>query len=77
MLRGDKGYAPQLAGLACPTRACAPQQEKPPQRAAPVHCNQRKPVRSNEDSAQPKIKTLINFKKEFNSENTLPLYPSF
>ena len=47
MLRGDKGYAPQLTGLACP-RACASQQEKPLQRAAPVHCNQPEKARAQQ-----------------------------
>ena len=48
---------------ACAPRACAPQQEKPPQwevhalqwRVAPARCNKRKPVHSNEDPMQPKI----------------------
>ena len=46
----------------CP-RACAPEQEKPPQKEAyalklersPAHWNQRKLTCSNEETAQPKI----------------------
>ena len=56
----------------CP-RAPAPQQEKPSQReacamqwkATSVCHNWRKPVRSNEDSVQRKIKTLNNNNKNF------------
>ena len=51
-------------------RACAPQQEKPPQgearalqrRVAPARHNQRKPASNNKDPTQPKINKLINFK---------------
>ena len=48
---------------ACVPRARAPQQERPLQRAActpqqkaaPIHCNERKPKQSNKDSTQSKI----------------------
>ena len=47
-------------------RACALQQEKPPQweahakqrRVAPTHCNYRKPAHTNEDPTRPKINKL-------------------
>ena len=39
-------------------RACAPQQEKPPQWEGPARHNERKPVPSNEDPTQPKINKI-------------------
>ena len=51
---------------ACAPRAHAPQQEKPQRearalqrRVAPAHCNQRKPVHSNEDTTQTNIYIYI------------------
>ena len=58
----SRAQKPQLLSPHAPTiearvpRACAPQQEKPPQRrVAPAHRNWRKHARSKEDPTQPKI----------------------
>ena len=54
-------------------RACALQQEKPPQweahapqqRVAPARCNWRESTRRNENPTQPKKIFLIKIKKEY------------
>ena len=61
-------------------RACALQQEKPPQweahapqqRVASTHRNWRKPARSNEDPTQPKINKLIKKKKKKKQDQIHP-----
>ena len=64
-------------GQVCP-RACAPEQEKPPQKEAyalklersPAHWNQRKLTCSNEETAQPKINKSYIFLKARNDYAT-------
>ena len=73
----SRARVPQLLSLRAATteahmpRACALQQEEPPQwearapqrRVAPAHRNYRKPMCSNEDPTQPKIKIKLKKKK--------------